>query len=39
MNDDYMFLATRSHFYYMMCRYGDKIYAVNLMKMREKIPR
>jgi len=29
-----MFLATRKHFYDMMCRYGSQIYAVNLMKMR-----
>jgi hypothetical protein len=34
-----MFLATRKHFSDLMTRYGHLIYAINLMKMKEKIPR
>jgi hypothetical protein len=38
-NDDYMFLATRKHFYDLTSRYGELIYTINLMKAKEKSPR
>ncbi len=34
-----MFLATRKHFSDLMSRYGSLVYAINLMKMKEKVPR
>lgn len=34
-----MYLATRKHFYDLHRRYGSLVYAVNLMKMKEKVPR
>ena len=34
-----MFLATRKHFRDVVSRYGNLVYAVNLMKKNEKVPR
>lgn len=37
--NDYLYSATRKHFHDMIGRYGQSIYSVNLMKIREKTPR